>query len=190
MALSAAETIVDNQGFNGLSARKITDNIGYTVGTLYLVFENLDDLILQVNARTLTALFLHLNDACNNCRQPNTRITAIGRAYVDFATRHPARWQMIFDHRLPAEEQVPVWFQNKIDEMFELIEKQLQPLLERQSKRKVKHVARTLWCGVHGICALAVTNKLEESDVGSIQTLTDSLIHYFLSGLQQEISEG
>lgn len=56
MALTAAEQIVLENGYESLSARKVASAIGYTVGTLYLVFENLDDLVLQVNARTLDRL--------------------------------------------------------------------------------------------------------------------------------------
>jgi hypothetical protein len=71
--------------------------------------------------------------------------------------------------------------------MFELVEQQLAPLLENQKRRKLDQVSRTLWCGVHGICSLAVTEKLEVSDVESIQQLTDTLITYFLSGLELDI---
>ena len=53
MILNAAQQIVINDGFAGLSARKIATDIGYTVGTLYIVFDNLDDIILHINARTL-----------------------------------------------------------------------------------------------------------------------------------------
>ena len=45
-----AERIVAEHGHSGLSARKVASAIGYTVGTLYLVFDNLDDLVLQVRA--------------------------------------------------------------------------------------------------------------------------------------------
>ena len=52
MALQAAESIVTEGGYKALSARKVASEIGYTVGTLYLVFENLDELVLYVNGRT------------------------------------------------------------------------------------------------------------------------------------------
>ena len=57
MALVAAEKMILANGKDGLSARKVAQEIGYTVGTLYLVFKNLDELILHVNGRTLDRLF-------------------------------------------------------------------------------------------------------------------------------------
>ena len=40
MALVATEQIVSVAGFSALSARKIAKKIGYTVGSLYLLFDN------------------------------------------------------------------------------------------------------------------------------------------------------
>lgn len=183
MALVAAESLVEANGLAGLSARKIAAKIGYTVGTLYLVFRNLDDLILTVNARTLDALFVKMQEAVQECGQPRTCVVAMGRSYVDFATKNPQRWNMVFEHRLPEDEQLPHWFTDKVNEMFELVEAQLKPLLEDREEDNVGFISKTIWCGVHGICSLAVTGKLEISDAESIHLLTDSLINNYLAGL-------
>jgi AcrR family transcriptional regulator len=183
MALGAAEAIVEADGLSGLSARKIAKQIGYTVGTLYLVFRNLDDLVLHVNARTLDALFAKMQDSLHKCRTPRTCVLAMGRAYVDFATDNPNRWNMVFEHQLAEGEDVPHWFADKVNMMFQLVQLQLTPLLESQTEKKIDLVSKTIWCGVHGICSLAVTGKLDISDAESIHVLTDSLINNYLAGM-------
>ena len=183
MALAAAQDIVKAEGLAGLSARKIAKRIGYTVGTLYLVFKNQDDLILTINARTLDALAAKMQDALQKCRQPRTCIVAMGRAYVDYASDNPQLWSMVFEHRLPPGEEVPPWFAVKVNKLFQLVEQQLTPLLENHSEKKIDLASRALWCGVHGICSLAVTGKLEINDAESINALTDSLINNYLAGL-------
>ena len=183
MSLSAAESIVAGQGFAGLSARKIAKQIGYTVGTLYTVFDNLDDLILHVNSRTLDALYNNMRLAVNDCNEPQQCVLAMGRAYVDFATLNPQRWSMVFEHRLPEDVPVPDWFVNKVNKMFQLVQLQLTPMLGGQTQSSIDLISKTIWCGVHGICALAVTDKLEISDAESIHELTDSLIKNYITGL-------
>lgn len=183
MALVAAEKIVKADGLVGLSARKIAKEIGYTVGTLYLVFKNLDDLILHVNARTLDALYIKMQESIHKCRLPRTCVVAMGRAYVEFATRNPKRWNMIFEHQLVEDEPVPHWFTEKVNKMFQLVEMQLTPLLEQQPEKTIDMVAKAIWCGVHGICSLAVTGKLDIGGAESINVLTDSLINNYLAGL-------
>ncbi len=56
MALEAARQIAEKEGLRGLKARGIAREIGYTIGTLYNLFEDLDDLIVHLNGRTLDAL--------------------------------------------------------------------------------------------------------------------------------------
>ena len=187
MALDAAQELAAKDGMSGISARKITSAIGYTVGTLYLEFKNLDDLLLHVNARTLDSMYKELKQASEQCQSPTDCILAIGRAYVNFATQNPHQWNMIFEHRLAEDEQAPHWFIQKVDVAFELVEQQLKKLMSNHSSEKITHTSRALWCSVHGICALAVTSKLESSDAAYIQGLTDSLIKYFLAGLTLEL---
>jgi AcrR family transcriptional regulator len=57
LALDAARRITEREGLRGLRARQIARDIGYTIGTLYNLFEDLDDLILHLNGETLDALF-------------------------------------------------------------------------------------------------------------------------------------
>ncbi|MDH5325970.1 MAG: TetR/AcrR family transcriptional regulator [Gammaproteobacteria bacterium] len=196
MALAAASALADRHGLSGISARKVATDIGYTVGTLYLVFKNLDDVILHVNAQTLDQLFSQLREATQDCKEPTQCILAMARAYVGFATRYPKRWSMVFEHNLPEGEPVPDWLALKVNDMFELVETQLISLIPPQheigvggsdlvnnSTSERQQVSRTIWCGVHGICALAVTGKLEIGGAESINVLTDSLIKNYLAGL-------
>ena len=50
--------IVEYKGFSGLSARKVVREIGYTVGTLYNVFDNFTELVCHTNSNTLDDLKL------------------------------------------------------------------------------------------------------------------------------------
>ena len=56
MAMSSARGIVQQEGLRALTARSLAAAIGYSPGTLYNLFENLDELALHVNASTLDAL--------------------------------------------------------------------------------------------------------------------------------------
>src|SRR6266852_5031793 len=56
LILDAAQEIIQVQGLAGLSAREIARRIEYSPGTIYNMFENLDDVVLHVEARVLDAL--------------------------------------------------------------------------------------------------------------------------------------
>lgn len=182
MALEAAESIVAAQGLEGLSARKVASAIGYTVGTLYLVFENIDDLILQVNARTLDRLYARLAETQAGARDGRDWLLQLGEVYIRFADEDPHRWSMIFEHRLAEGRELPEWYEDKIERMFAIVEEALAPLAEGRPRTEVAQAARVIWGGVHGICILALADRLGIAGVDSVQDLSESLISNYLAG--------
>src|ERR1700761_4300374 len=81
--LDASRRIVMREGFAALSMRKIADAIEYSPATLYLHFENRDEiaraLCMEGYAQLLDTLKPHLSVA-----DPAERLKAIWRAYVAF----------------------------------------------------------------------------------------------------------
>jgi AcrR family transcriptional regulator len=185
MALSAAEQIVVEQGYKGLSARKIAAAIGYTVGTLYLVFQNLDDLILHINARTLDRLHARMTESQAISGDARDYLLQLGQVYIRFADADPHRWAMVFEHRFSEDQAVPAWYQEKITRMFSLVEDGLEPLANQRPQQEITQAARALWGGVHGICILALTDNLGAAGIDSVQELAQSLISNYLEGFSR-----
>lgn len=182
MALAAAEVIIDEQGYATLSARKVASSIGYTVGTLYLVFRNLDDLVLQVNGRTLDALFARLTEALAHSHSERLGVTALGQGYLGFAMAHPHRWGAVFEHQLPTDVPTPDWYLAKVAQSFELVEAELTRLAPARSETQIAQAARALWSGVHGVCILGLTGRLGNVASDSLEALVESLISNYLAG--------
>lgn len=53
MILHAAEEIIIRDGICKLTARQIAADIGYTVGSIYMIFSSMTHLIMHFNASTL-----------------------------------------------------------------------------------------------------------------------------------------
>lgn len=182
MALAAAEKIVAQQGLEGLTTRRVAQTIGYTAGTLYHVFANLDDLILQVNGRTLDRLYRHLEGVLTPDTPPRIGLIRLGEAYLSFANEESQAWEMVFKHRLPESERAPEWLREKVSRIFDRVESQLRPLAPERTPEEIGEAARALWGGVHGICILALTGNLDITGSESVERLTHSLISHYLDG--------
>ncbi len=187
MALTEAEKIVSKQGHKGLSARKVAAAIGYTVGTLYLVFDNLDDLILQINGRTLDRLHTRMVQEQAGFQDPRERLLQLGYTYIGFADADPHLWELVFEHRIAQGEKMPEWFHEKVQRMFALVAAGLEPLAKQQSEQEIVQAAAALWGGVHGICILAMSGQLDVAGVDSVQDLTHSLMSNYLKGWGDEV---
>jgi AcrR family transcriptional regulator len=186
IALQAAEDLVAAQGLAGLSTRKVVARIGYTVGSLYMVFRNLDELIVQMNERTLDALYELLAASVADRQPPAAAIRALARAYISFALTQTHRWLAIYQHRLPEGESIPESFTEKVARMFELVQRQLALLSPRRSPDDIALAARALWSGIHGVCILGFDQKLEVAGGRSIPDVAGSLLDHYLAGFVGE----
>lgn len=182
MTLEAAEQIILEQGHAGLTARKAASEIGYTAGTLYLVFEHLDDLILHLNARTLDRLHQAMTDVQSQNLTDEDHLIQLALIYIHFAYADPNRWALIFEHRLPEDQSLPEWYSKKIVRIFAVVEATLKPLAPHRSESELEQAARALWAGVHGICILGITQKLGNVGEVSVLDLATSLMENYLSG--------
>lgn len=182
MALEVAENLVAENGSTFLTARRIASGIGYTVGSLYLVFTNLDDLTLQVNARTLDRLSLRLDKTALKNDDPNRCIVELGRSYIRFAADHPKLWTMIFETRTGDESEIPGWYQERILSLFKGVERQFEKMRPNLKEESIRMAARALWSGVHGICILAQTGKLDVVGIENVERASNLLCENFIAG--------
>jgi AcrR family transcriptional regulator len=186
MALRAAESILDREGAAGLSTRKISGEIGYTAGSLYLVFQNLDDLITQVNARTLSQLGDCLDQAAAREKDTLGSLIELGRSYLRFAALNQGRWEQIFDHHRPSGTPLPSKYKQQVLALFGRVENLLAVLAPERSTPERALAARALWSGVHGVCTLALDEKLDIAGIADAEKLTDSLIVNYLAGWRRD----
>lgn len=183
MAIAAAELILVSHGMPGLTMRKVADAIGYTVGNLYLLFDNQDQLLVAVNERTADAVYVSLRDAIEEAAEPKAQVREIAAAYIEYAMKHASRWRLMFEHNLPVGSPRPRAVELRIKRMFELVESALAVHLPGATGASLRLNATTLWSGVHGICVLAVTGKLQWSGMDRYRVLSDHLVDTFLAGL-------
>lgn len=183
MAIAASELILVREGLSGLTMRKVADAIGYTVGNLYLLFENQDQLLLAVNERTADAIYSALRDGLEEVTDPAIQLRELAAAYIEFAMRHSSRWRLMFEHSLPPGAARPRAVELRIKRMFELVESSLATLMPDTPALQMRRDATTLWSSVHGICVLAATGKLRWSGLDSYRLLSDHLVDTFLRGL-------
>lgn len=186
MVLAAAREIAEAEGLRGLTARRIAGRIGYSVGTLYNLFEDLDDLIMHLHVITLDGLY----EACAAVPQngvPEADLKALARAYIGFTGEHARLWNLLFEHRLPEGRPLPDWYLEKVARLLRLLERAIAPLFAPGQEAERLHSARVLWSSLHGMCSLASAGKLSDSE--SLTAMADSLARNYVTGLRHRSLE-
>jgi AcrR family transcriptional regulator len=181
MAIAAAAKQVETEGLQSLTARKVASDIGYTVGTLYHVFLNFDDLIIHMNAQTIDEMAALIQRETRKKRNPEVRIRAMAEVYVKYATDHPDRWRLVFEHQAPRGLPTPALMKERRDVMFAMVADNLREISSARIPQEIDHTATALWSGIHGICILALTGKLYLGGAFSMVKLIDTLIDSVLN---------
>jgi AcrR family transcriptional regulator len=182
MILDASRDIIETNGLAGLSAREIARRIEYSPGTIYNMFENLDDVILHVEAQMLDDLDKRLEVVMT---EPPTieRVRKLAVAYLHFTHEKPKLWNLLFEHHMPAGVDLPVWYQQKLEGLLSHVEKVLAPLFPPGRDMERKRAARVLWAGVHGITSLSTADKLSVVTTEAATVLINDLVGTYLKGL-------
>ncbi|WP_299393984.1 TetR/AcrR family transcriptional regulator [Pelagibius sp.] len=186
LAVEAARAIMVEEGVAQVSARAIAKRIGYSPGTLYNLFENIDAIVYQVNAGTLRALAAFAMTALADKTDPLERAVALGRAYVDYAAEHPQPWLAVFDFRPAPDSKPPPLFEEAVALLFAVVADCLTPYFAAGEERLRDAAGRVLWSGVHGISLLHVTARLNQPEGMTAADMAELLIRNFLRGLKTQ----
>jgi len=178
MFIEAGRALVLEEGHQAVNARGIAARIGYSVGTLYNVFENLGDLVMHINLRTLDGLQKRILEEKSSRTLDGE---AVAKVYLDYATTNAPLWRLVFEYQVPEGDAFPEWWIDKVNENFKQIEDILRPEFGG-TPEELHQVAKVYWMGLHGISMLALSGRLAAAAHEPAEFLAGNLHRYLLAG--------
>ncbi len=178
MVLTASEELVAEGGLTQLRVRNIAVKIGYTVGSIYMVFESMNDLILHLKGRTLDMIAQHMDQV--NAPNAEQQLEELATVYIEFASQNLNRWSLVFEHRLPENMATPEWYQSKVDGLYKKFEDQFEILIPGMPNVERKRTALAFLGGIHGVCVLMLTKQLGRLSENDLEESVTLLIRRFI----------
>jgi len=185
--IDAAERTIAANGLASLRARDLAREADCAVGTIYNVFEHLDELILWVGLRTLVMLDAALGAVRSASPSGSSEaavddLVRLALAYLEFAATHTIRWRALFDHRMSEARALPAWFVEQQQMLFTHVERPLLTLLPALEGDARRTLARTLFSAVHGIVALGLEEKLESLPLPALRNQLAGTVRAITAG--------
>ena len=149
--ISAALSIVEERGEEGLTARSLGEKLGSSARPIFSVFKSMDEVQIGVesSAKKLYKQYVH-----EGFSQP-IAFKGVGEAYIKFAGEHPKLFRLLFMSEQissPSPDNVlPI-----IDESYESILKSITDGYGL-SREKANMLYVHLWTYSHGIAVLKAT---------------------------------
>lgn len=161
LVIDAASALAAREGLRGIAMRRIAERIGYAPGSIYNAVGDLDDVVLRVNAATLTALAARLEAKLvkGGDVAPAERALVLAEAYLDYVSEHRLLWGVLFEHRLPPGRSLPGWFIAARDRPVQVVLQALAPLFPGSAADRRRAVL-TLWAALQGVVSTAIGGTL------------------------------
>ncbi|MDV9169449.1 TetR/AcrR family transcriptional regulator [Streptomyces sp. W16] len=96
LILATARELAEQHGWDAVTTRRLAERIEYSQPVLYSHFRGKREIIGAVALQGATEMAAELRAATSAADGPRARVTALARAYLDFAQRNPAVYDAMF----------------------------------------------------------------------------------------------
>ena len=171
--LLEARKIVEQEGWQALSIRKIADAIEYSVPVIYSHFANKEAILMEFTREGYHLLNEQLREATTGPASPALQIEAMAYAYWQFAFKNREYYQLMYGLGMPTCETV-----RQIAEVHTftgLIFSPIKQLIAASARPGTDPYLKlhTFWSMLHGLASINMMSKGSEKDELNIRILED-----------------
>jgi len=160
LVIESAETLIAEHGIDQFSARALSRAIGYTAGTLYHHFRDLDDIVTQVNARTLSGLAAAFMGA-ERSDDPRKMLHNYADAFLGFIRTRRHLWTALFEFKRQPDVPVPSWYVDAIAGLIRIIAKCFHEIRPDLDERTAAQSGQLVFASIHSVTSLETSGRLQ-----------------------------
>lgn len=173
LIVATARELAEEQGWDAVTTRRLAERIEYSQPVLYSHFRGKREIIGAVALQGATELAAAVRAATSAEDDPRARVTAMARAYLDFAVRNPAVYDALFqlDGGLAyAQQDTP----EPLKDAFAALMESLREVAGDGVDPGL--FTELFWASLHGLATLTRAGRLLPEDAERrVQLLVDRL---------------
>lgn len=161
--IKAAREVLLKKGYRSLSLRTIARKTDVSATSIYLHFENKDDLVHTLMEQAISRLNNKLKDEVLQYEDPIKKLEALAQKYVNFALNHPREYQVIYLISSDEMTRYPKDKFRKARRGYEIVTQVLQEGVESGllSESQPRIAAYTFWAQLHGVMSVVLSKRLD-----------------------------
>lgn len=182
--LETSRHLLFNEGHKSLSMRNIAKKVGVSATSIYLYFENKDDLIHTLIEESVEELSASIEREVHYKVGCIAKFEATMQAYVNYALNNPEKYDIIYTVQPTAMSRYPKEKFRKVRRSYELLvdvfeEGKAEGLMALEDP---VIAAYSIWAQLHGVVSVVLNQRLDSriNKDRFIQESLDIIIHGFL----------
>jgi AcrR family transcriptional regulator len=179
--LKAAREIVKEEGWQGLSMRKIADKIEYTAPIIYEYFSNKEAILQELTCKGFGILTQDLEAAKQEFNDPAEQLEGMWLAYWNFALKNKEMYQLMYGVEMTCCAQR----NTETDAPYTMISNVIAQLMEEENPKPevIKQKYFTFFSVIHGLISINIVGNGLSDEINK-QILKDAI-----SGIIRYIKE-
>ncbi len=158
LIVKARELLIE-KGLDFLTARKLSDYSGYSVGTIYNQFRSMENLIVWENCQTLDELYEALLTA-EMGSDSYENLNRLLEKFVNFVLQHKTLWFTLYNtHFRDTIESYEPYYLRRIIKIVRLLERNLHKLFAAVPGKERRLSTEVLFVTVFALSSLLTTEK-------------------------------
>lgn len=183
--LEVSRTMLVKNGFGKMSMRKIARKADVSATSIYLYFQNKDDLLLALIETSIANLSAALEDQLEETDDSIMKLEKMANAFMTFALENPQEYEIIYMVR---PEEMPKFPKEKFQQIRKIYELLAGIIAEGHNAGLLKvdnplMSAYTLWAQLHGVASVIISKRLDTRipTGGFVDQAVDHIIQGFIS---------
>lgn len=181
--ITKGRELVRQKGARFLTARKLSEATGYSVGTIYNQFGNMDRYVIEQNMMTLDELYHTLNKIMPDTN-PYKNLNRYVDAFAAFVLNKPHLWFLLFNfHIQSGYADFPQEYLRKLLKITNLWRKEFNAVFEKLSAAERKVSLQVLWLSMFSLSSFLTLNGLDKMSRVNKKNVCKLLLNTYLAGL-------
>ena len=178
--IDAGIRIINENGEEGLSLRKVAASCGVSHAAPYAHFKDKEELLEAIKASVNEQFMRELEQAVTKAPNAESAILNMGKSYVSFFVRHPDHFRFLFgSQNIIAHLQPDKSFHEDYPPFVLLKDTYRKYLKEKNIKKSKKEQELELvriWASAHGLAAIACMPGVQASFSWDEKKILDTLL--------------
>lgn len=157
--LDTGRKLVTEKGAEHLTARKLSEASGCSIGTIYNQFSSMDDFVAEQNEITLAALYAYLSQL-DSGRRGYGNINLYAGCFEQFVAAHRPLWFLFYNFHLNLKEyRLSVSYRRQLVRLERLFTPDLTAMFPRIGMRRLRMSQKVLEVSLVALSALSADGR-------------------------------
>lgn len=179
--LKTGRMLVEEKGPEALTARKLSEASGYSVGTIYNQFANMDRFAEALNLETLEDLYgrmKRIRPEKNAYKNLNSWLDC----FVSFVLENVNRWFLLYNFHLRTA-MLSSEYKEMIIKISRLWEPSFNAVYAWLNPRKRRLARQVLWLSLFALSSFLATNTIDNLRMVNKKSVCKLLMNTYLAGV-------